>query len=439
MLLASLCASLMVTTSLPFFPRESAYAHTAKETAVVIRCGKLLDARTTKLQDAMLILIRGERIEAVGKASEITIPPGATTIDLTAGTVLPGLIDVHAHIIPEVGYTQDSFLQRSSALNALDGLMHAQKNLNAGFTTLRDPGDMDPFYSHFAVRDSINAGKFSGPRIFAAGHLLSITGGHADFNNAAPELNIPGFGEIVDGVDAVRKAVRKEVKWGADWIKISATGGIYTAGDDPGLPQFTFEEMKAAVDEARRFGRYVAAHAHGVEGTKSAIRAGVRSIEHGSVLDDEAVELFRRHGTYLVPTIYTSEYTLAEGEKNKQPAHAIEKARKLHELKRDSFSRALRGEIKIVYGTDTGIIPQGANARQFAVMVRWGMSSSQAILSATSTAAEMLGLAKDLGTIEAGKYADLIAVSGDPLQNIAVLEDVKFVMKGGKVIKNAVR
>jgi imidazolonepropionase-like amidohydrolase len=381
---------------------------------------------------------RGDRIEAVGKTGDLKIPPGATTIDLGTATMLPGLIDVHAHIIPEIGYTQDSFLKRSSALNAIDGLVHAQKDLDAGFTTIRDPGDMDPFYAHFAVRDAINEGKVQGPRILAAGHLLSITGGHADFNGAAPELNIPAFGEIVDGVDEVRKAVRKEVKWGADWIKISATGGIYTKGDDPGLPQFTFEEMKAAVDEARRFGRYVAAHSHGLEGTKTAIRAGVRSIEHGSVLDAEAVELFKANNAYLVPTIYTSEYTLAEGEKFKQPPHALEKARALHEMKRASFALAVKGGVKIAYGTDTGIIPQGWNARQFAVMVRWGMPSYQAILSATSMAAEMLDLTKDLGTIEAGKYADLIAVAGDPLANISLLEDVKFVMKGGKVVKDKI-
>ncbi|HKZ01474.1 MAG TPA: amidohydrolase family protein [Pyrinomonadaceae bacterium] len=423
--------------SLILFFNEPAFAQQpGKEQVIVIRCGRLIDARTANLHEAMLIIIRGERIESIGKVGELMIPPGATTIDLSGATVLPGLIDVHAHIIPEIGYTQDSFLKRSSALNAIDGLVNAQKDLNAGFTTLRDPGDMDPYYSHFAVRDAINAGKVQGPRIVAAGHLLSITGGHADFNSGAPELNIPAFGEIVDGVDEVRKAVRKEVKWGADWIKISATGGIYTAGDDPGLPQFTFDEMKAAVDEARRFGRYVAAHSHGLEGTKAAIRAGVRSVEHGSVLDDEAVELFKANGAYLVPTIYTSEYTLAEGEKNKQPVHAMEKARALHEMKRVSFSRAVKGGVKIAYGTDPGIIPQGTNARQFAVMVKWGMSSSQAILSATSIAAEMLGLLKDVGTIEAGKYADLIAVTGDPLTNISLLEDVKFVMKGGKVIKN---
>jgi imidazolonepropionase-like amidohydrolase len=406
------------------------------EPAIVIRCGKLIDGRTAAPRDKMVIIIRGEKIEAVARAEDAVIPPGATTIDLSLATVLPGLIDVHAHIIPDIGYTQDSFLKRSSAFNALDGLVHAQQDLNAGFTTLRDPGDMDPYYAHFAVRDAINSGKVQGPRIVAAGHLLSITGGHADFNSGAPELNIPAFGEIVDGVDEVRKAVRKEIKWGADWIKISATGGIYSAGDDPGLTQFSFEEMKAAVDEAHRFGRYVAAHSHGVEGTKIALRAGVRSIEHGSVLDDEAIELFRRQGAYLVPTIYTSEYTLAEGEKNKQPVHAMEKARRLHEMKRESFLKAVKGGVKIAYGTDTGIIPQGKNARQFAVMVRWGMPASEAILSATSVAAELLNLSQDIGSIEAGKYGDIIAVTGDPLSDISVLEDVKFVMKGGKVIKN---
>jgi len=381
------------------------------EQVVAIFCAKLIDGRSESPQEQMVIIVRGNRIEAVGKAREMSIPKEATRIDLSAATVLPGLIDVHAHIIPDIGYTQDSFLKRSSAQNALDGLVNAQKILNAGFTTLRDPGDMDPFYAHLAVRDAINSGRVQGPRIVAAGHLLSITGGHADFNSGAPELNIPAFGEIVDGVDEVRKAVRKEVKWGADWIKISATGGIYSAGDDPGLQQFTFDEMKVAVDEARRFGRYVAAHSHGVEGTKSAIRAGARSIEHGSILDDEAVELFKLHGAYLVPTIYTSEYTLAEGEKNKQPVHAMEKARQLHELKRKSFLKAVKGGVKIVYGTDTGIIPQGANARQFAVMVKWGMPPAQAIRTATSMAAEMLGLSQSVGSIEAGKYADLIAVT----------------------------
>ena len=418
-------------------PGKAAATHQQKaETPTVIRCGKLIDGRTTKSQEGMIIIIRGETIEAVGHTGSISIPPDAIVIDLSSATVLPGLIDAHSHIIPDIGYTQDSFLKRSSALNAIDGMVNAQKNLDAGFTTIRDPGDMDPYYSHFAVRNAIREGKVQGPRIVAAGHLLSITGGHADFNSGAPELNIPAFGEIVDGVDEVRRAVRKEVKWGADWIKVSATGGIYSAGDDPGLPQFTFDEIKAAVDEARRFGLFVAAHSHGLEGTKTALRAGVRSIEHGSVLDTEAVELFKRHGAYLVPTIYTSEYTLAEGEKNKTPAFAIEKARRMHELKRQSFDKAVQGGVKIVYGTDTGIIPHGDNARQFAVMVRWGMPPPQAILSATSVAAEMLNLSKVVGSIEAGKYADIIAVTGDPLNNISVLEDVKFVMKGGKVIKD---
>jgi imidazolonepropionase-like amidohydrolase len=433
----SITAALIAMVVVLFFD-QIGFAQQGDSAVIAIRCGKLIDGHTAQPQQDMVVIIRGERIEAVGKAASITIPKGATILDLSRATVLPGLIDAHSHIIPDIGYTQDDFLKRSSAFNAIDGLVNAQKSLRAGFTTLRDPGDMDIYYAHFVVRDAINAGKVEGPRIVAAGHLLSITGGHADFNSGAPEMNIPAFGEIVDGVEEVRKAVRKEVKWGADWIKISATGGIYSAGDEPGLEQFSFDEMKAAVDEARRFGRQVSAHSHGVQGTKSALRAGVRSIEHGSILDDEAVELFKRYGAYLVPTIYTSEYTLAEGKKNNIPAFAFEKASRLHELKHESFLKAVKGGVKIVYGTDTGIIPQGANARQFAVMVKWGMPPAQAILSATSVAAEMLGLSKDLGSIETGKYADVIAVAGDPLVDISTLEDVKFVMKGGKIVKDMI-
>ncbi len=415
---------------------QNAFAQQGADQIVAIRCGKLIDGRTGQAQDGMVIIVRGERIEAVAKAESLTIPPGATVIDLSGATVLPGLIDVHSHIIPDAGYTQDSYLKRSSALNAIEGLVNAQKDLDAGFTTIRDPGDMDPYYAHLIVRDEINARRVQGPRIVAAGHLLSITGGHADNNNTAPELNIAGFGEIVDSVDEVRKAVRKEIKWGADWIKIAATGGIYTAGDDPGREQFSFEEMKAAVDEAHRFGRYVAAHSHGVDGTKSALRAGVRSIEHGSVLDDEAVALFKQQGAYLVPTIYTSEYTLVQGEKSKTPAYAIEKARKLHEIKRESFIKAVKGDVRIAFGTDTGIIPHGANARQLSLMVKWGMPAQQAIMSATSVAAELLNLSKDVGSIEPGRFADVIAVAANPLTDMSVMEDVKFVMKGGKVVKD---
>lgn len=413
---------------------QAAFAQqSTAEPIVLIRCGKLIDGSAAQPQTQVTIVIRGERIESIRKTDGLAIPPGATIIDLSSATVLPGLIDVHSHIIPDVGYTQDSYLRRSSALNAIEGLLNAQKDLDAGFTTLRDPGDMDPYYAHLIVRDEINAKKVQGPRIFAAGHLLSITGGHADFNGVAPELNIAGFGEIVDSVDEVRKAVRKEVKWGADWIKIAATGGIYTAGDDPGREQFTYEEMKAAVDEAKRLGRFVAAHSHGVEGTKSALRAGVRSIEHGSILDDEAVALFKQQKAFLVPTIYTSEYTLTQG---KMPAYAVEKARKLHELKHESFVKAMKGGVQIAFGTDTGIIPHGANARQLTLMVKWGMPAQQAIMSATSVAAELLTMSKDLGSLEAGKYADVIAVVGDPLADISLLENVKFVMKGGKVVKD---
>jgi len=417
-----------------FSIHRAAFAQqSAPEPVVLIRCGKLIDGRAGQTQTQVTIVIRGERIESIRKTDGLAIPPGATVIDLSSATVLPGLIDVHSHIIPDVGYTQDSYLRRSSALNAIEGLLNAQKDLDAGFTTIRDPGDMDPYYAHLIVRDEINAKKVQGPRIFAAGHLLSITGGHADFNGVAPELNIAGFGEIVDSVDEVRKAVRKEVKWGADWIKIAATGGIYTAGDDPGREQFTYEEMKAAVDEAKRLGRFVAAHSHGVEGTKSALRAGVRSIEHGSILDDEAVALFKQKNAFLVPTIYTSEYTLTQG---KMPAYAMEKARKLHELKHESFVKAMKGGVQIAFGTDTGIIPHGANARQLTLMVKWGMPAQQAIMSATSVAAELLTMSKDLGSLEPGKYADVIAVVGDPLADISLLENVKFVMKGGKVVKD---
>ena len=382
------------------------------------------------------LLIEGNTIKAIGKAGEIDIPSTAQRLDCAGKFLLPGLMDMHAHILSNEGDYQRDHLQRSSAQKALDGLRHVQALLMAGWTSLRIPGDADVHYAHLAVRDAINRGEFDGPRIAGAGHYLSITGGGGDYNDISPEQPVIADGLVVDGIDAMRKAVRTEIKFGSDWIKILATGAFMTAGDNPKDVHFSDEELRACVEEATRLGRPVMAHAHAAEGIKRAVRAGVRSIEHGSFIDAEGIALMKSRGTYLVPTIYTFQYDLEIGTAGGIREKTLELERRYLGEIRACIGAAIKAGVKICLGTDLLPLPTELHAREFAELVKLGMTPLDAIRAATAVPAEMLGWQDRLGTLEGGKLADIIAVGTDPLKDIAALADVVLVIKDGRVVKN---
>jgi imidazolonepropionase-like amidohydrolase len=318
-------------------------------------------------------------------------------------------------------------------------VVHARKTLEAGFTTVRDVGSR-PFLA-VDLRESIDEGFIVGPRVVASGPAISITGGHGDLNRFAPQVRVSLFPnerdfQIADGPDQVRQVVRAQIKHGVDLIKICATGGVLSRGNSPGAPQFTIDELRAAVEEAHATGRKVAAHAHGAQGIKNALVAGVDSIEHGSLIDDEGIQMMIRQGAWLVADIYNDDYLLGKAIEFKLPQESIDKEREIGQLQRDNFARAVRAGVKIAFGTDAGVYPHGDNARQFAYMVQYGLTPAQAIRSATSDAAELLGRSKQLGRVAPSLFADLVAVDGDPLQDIRALEKIGFVMKGGVKVKD---
>jgi imidazolonepropionase-like amidohydrolase len=377
------------------------------------------------------VLIEGDKITAVGSA--LAIPTGARVIDLGTSTLLPGLIDCHTHITSQPrNYMEDQF-RRTPIDVAVLSHVFARRTLDAGFTTVRNLGAGE--FIDIALRKAIDEGSVAGPRIIASGLAIGSTGGHADLTGFSPYIHFDEFSGVADGEDAIRKAVRLNVKNGADVIKMIATAGVLSEEESVGAPQYTQAEMNALVDEATMWGRKVAAHAHGAEGIKRAIRAGVASIEHGSLIDDEGIQLMKARGTYLVADIYNDDYILAEFAKMGYPAKIIEKERQVGRLQRENFQRAAKAGVKIAYGTDAGVYPHGWNGKQFAHMVRWGLTPMAAIQSATSSAADLLGWAGRVGRVAPGLYADIIAVNGDPLSDITELERVQFVMKGGVVFK----
>jgi imidazolonepropionase-like amidohydrolase len=403
-----------------------------------IRAGTLIDgAGGAPIRNAV-ILVQGDRITAVGP--NVQVPSGATVIDLSAWTVLPGFIDAHVHLTGHVigdGDWQHQALVESAAQRTLLGAAHAQQTLEAGFTTVRNVG-ADAF-TDVALRNAINAGWVPGPRILAAGVSFGISGGHCDGSSGYQPASPMSRGGLetgaADGVEHVREAVRFNVKNGADVIKICATGGVLSPTDSVGVQQYTEEEMRAVVEAARMAERRVAAHAHGLEGIKAAVRAGVTSIEHGSILDAEAVRLMKERGTWLVPTLlagYTVESLAVAG---RLPPAIAAKARAIAPRTRQSFKLAVDGGVRVALGTDAGVMHHGTNGREFELMVRYGMTPMQAIVAGTLNGATLLGLEADAGTVAVGKRADLVAVRGDPLQNIAVLERADFVMKSGVVFK----
>lgn len=411
----------------------------AAKPIIYIKAGRLFDATSDAIKTNMVIVVEGDRIQKVGSAGDIKVPAGANVIDLSQATVLPGLIDCHTHLGARADRYDEIYNFKDTPFqSAFAGVINARKTLEAGFTTVRDVGSL-PFLA-VDLRNSINDGFISGPRIVASGPGISITGGHGDLNNYAPQVRVMMFPEerdygIADGVDQIRHVVRAQVKYGVDVIKILATGGVLSKGDNPGAPQYTYEELKAAADEAHMAGRRIAAHAHGTEGIKNAIRAGIDTIEHSSLIDEEGIRLAKEHGTYLDFDIYNDDYILGKARDFHIPEEFVEKEKKIGRLQRENFAKAFHAGAKMIFGTDAGVYPHGDNAKQFFYMVKFGMTPAQAIRAATSSAADAINRSADVGTVEAGKFADIIAVDTDPLKDVTALEKVAFVMKGGTVYK----
>jgi imidazolonepropionase-like amidohydrolase len=398
---------------------------------VVVRAGHVLDVKSGKTLSNQAIVIEGDKIVSVGAASSAQTS-GATVIDLPNATVLPGLIDAHTHLTmnPSFGYQT---LGISNPRQALIGAHNARLTLEAGFTTVRNVGAAD--FTDVALRDAINAGDVPGPRMLVSGPALSITGGHCDNNYLPFEYHATNDG-VADGIAAVQHKVRENIKYGADLIKVCATGGVLSKGDDPQASQFTLEEMKAIVADAHRLGRKVAAHAHGAQGILWASEAGVDSIEHGSYIDDAGIAEMKKNGTYLVPTLYLGDWFLANADKIHIPDFLLMKAKEVMPVARKNVAHAFASGVKVAFGTDAAVYPHGMNAHEFAVMVKLGLTPLQSIQAATINAADLLGWPDKVGAIEPGKWADIVAVDGDPLQDVTTLERVKFVMKGGDVVKN---
>ncbi|MCC5863343.1 MAG: amidohydrolase family protein [Gammaproteobacteria bacterium] len=399
---------------------------------VAIHAGTLLDVEQGRTLRDQLIVIEGERIIAVGPLAETTAPEGAQLIDLSSATVLPGLLDGHVHLTSRHDQHGYRGLAVSTPRAALTGVASALHTLRAGFTTVRNVGAGG--LSDVALRDAINDGEVVGPRMLVSGPSIGITGGHCDNNLLPPEFRAFADG-VADGPWGVRQRVRENLKYGVDLIKFCATGGVLSAGTSIGAQQYTFEEMEAIVQEAQMLGLRVAVHAHGTEGIKTAIRAGADSIEHASLIDDEGIRLARERGTFLSMDIYVSDFILGSGEAMGILPESLEKERIVGTAQRENFQRALEGGVRMSFGSDAGVFPHGHNAHQFARMVEWGMTPMQAIQTATVNTAELLGMREDIGSITPGRYADIIAVAGDPLVDVAELTRVGFVMKGGQVYR----
>ncbi|HTB10829.1 MAG TPA: amidohydrolase family protein [Bryobacteraceae bacterium] len=397
--------------------------------ATVIRCGSMLDVRKGELIKNAVIVVDNGVITGIN----VTPPSGATVIDLSQGTCMPGLMDVHDHLTTEPTQLGYESLGISVPRQTITGVKNARLTLRAGFTTVRNVGASG--YSDVALRDGINAGEIEGPRLFVSGPAIGITGGHCDNNLLAPEFKFRDEG-VADGPWAVRTKVRETIKYGADLIKVCASGGVLSKGDTPGAPQLTLEELTAIAEEAHKLGRKVAAHAHGTQSIKDSIRAGIDSIEHASLIDDEGIALAKQHGTFLVFDIYNDDYILAEGLKSGMLPESVEKEKALGKLQRTNFRHAYVAGARMAFGTDGGVYPHGDNAKQFVTMAEWGMKPLESIRAATTEAAVLVGLEGKAGSIEPNYFADVIAVDGDPLMDAAALTRVKFVMKDGKVYRN---
>lgn len=402
---------------------------------VVVTADRMIDVFAGRAVERPQVTITDGRIVAVGMRGD-AVPAGARRVDLPGHTLLPGLIDMHVHITSDPRYSGYRGLEFTDNFWTVVGVANAEKTLEGGFTTIRNVGSGN--YDDVALKQAIEAGFVPGPRILPATYAIGATGGHCDMTEFPPSIGVPSPA-VADGPDAIRATVRKLRKYGAEVIKFCGTGGVLSKTDSVGGQQYDLAEMTALVSEAHMLGMKVAVHAHGASGIKDAIRAGADTIEHCSLADDEAFQLAKSHGTYFSMDIYNDDYILAEGEKNGVFRESLEKERKIGLKQRQTFQAAVKAGVKMVYGTDAGVYPNGENARQFAKMVEWGMTPMQAIRAATSTAAEALGRTDDVGAIAIGRYGDLVAVAGDPLADVSVLTKVAFVMKGGEVVKQPAR
>jgi imidazolonepropionase-like amidohydrolase len=410
----------------------------AADELVLIRAGRFIDVLSGEVRARQVVLVRGDRVESVGE-DDGSVPEGARVIDLSNATVLPGLMDMHAHLVglEEDGQGYASLVMRSGAQDAFGGVRNARSTIMAGFTTVRDIGTFRAFVD-VALRDAIEAGDVLGPRMRCAGAYVTCPGGGGDLTGLAVDVDsvIPRelrFG-VTSGVDQMRSNVRNILRYGADFIKIIATGAVLTSGTNPGAPEFTEDELRAAVEETALSGTFVAAHAHGAEGIKRAVRAGVRSIEHGSLMDDESIEMMAEAGTYLVADIYDGDWISQEGPRMGYSDEVLRKNEETTQAQRDGFRKCVKAGVKIAYGTDSGVYPHGLNARQFVKHVEHGQTPMEAIQAATIRCSELLEW-DEVGAVAPGRYADLIAVETDPIEDVAALQDVAFVMKGGEVVK----